>query len=169
MDEKDWRYEMLGAQRDLIRECGKIDRAAKLCKLSPAQMGRYNEYPADEEEEPTIMPMRLVWILERECRRPFVTAVMARQTGRLLAEPCAPEMNATSVLSSKMELDIAVAEVNLEFARDVADGHLSRSELRNYDRKLAKVQAEVADARADVAGAMAGGGTKVDLKIVTGD
>lgn len=156
-----WFHRLKAAQRDLIRLCGGIERAAEIASLSATQMGRMNN-PKDSE----IMTIPVIIALEAECQQAPVTAIMANLNGRRLTDPEEERTAATNILSSYSEMKRTAADLDMEMALSMADGNFTPSELQRVDQVAAKKQDALSDLRAALAAGKATGGTRAALKIV---
>lgn len=70
------------ATRDLVRDCGGIDRAAAIALLSRSEISRCQAPTA-----PCIISLPAALALEAECGVPYVTETMAAIHGRTLSGP----------------------------------------------------------------------------------
>lgn len=70
------------ATRDLVRDCGGIDRAAAIALLSRSEISRCQAPTA-----PCIISLPAALALEAECGVPYVTEMMAAIHGRTLSGP----------------------------------------------------------------------------------
>lgn len=159
-----WFHRLKAAQRDLIRLCGGIERAAEISSVSISHVGRMNN-PKDGE----IMPIAVVIALEAECQQAPVTAVMANLNGRRLTDPEEERVAAANILSTYSDLKRSGADLDMEMALSMADGNFSPSELQRVDQAAARKQDSLSDLRAALAAGKATGGAKASLKIVSGD
>lgn len=156
-----WFHRVKSAQRDLIRLCGGIDRAAEITSVSTSHIGRMNN-PKDAE----IMPLAVVIALEADCGEAVVTAVMAALNGRRLSDPDEERRAGANIMISYADLKRAAADLDAELAVSMADGNFSPSELQRADRKAAAKQEALCNFRASLAAGKATGGARGGLKLV---
>jgi hypothetical protein len=164
MSTEAWFHRVKAAQRDLIRLCGGIERAAEISSISKSHIGRMNN-----AADPEIMPLPAIIALEADCGQPVVTAVMAGINGRRLTDPEDEKAAAGSILTAFSRMKAADADLTMEMANAMADGDFTPSEILAADRKAALLQDAAADLRASFAGAKARGGVKATLRVVGGD
>ena len=124
-----WFHSVKAAQRDLIKRCAGIARAAEIATTSSTQMGRYNN-PTD----PDLMPLNVVLALEADCGAALVTAVMASLNGRRLVERDEDGAGCVAVFSRYVETVRKAGELMATGAEAFADGKLTPSEMATIDR-----------------------------------
>lgn len=159
-----WFHRVKAAQRDLIKHCGGIERAAEIASISKSHIGRMNN-PADGE----LMTLAAVMLLEADCGEPMVTAVMAETNGRRLTDPEAERAVEVSVLSAHAEMMRGSAELANSMAIAIADGKVTPSEAHNIDRAAASLANATSELRAALAAVKARGGVKASLSVVSGE
>lgn len=155
-----WVHRMKAAQRDLIKICGGIERAAEIASLSKSAMGRFNS-----AIDPDIMPIPAVIALEADCGQPVVTTVLAALQGRRLTDPEQDRAASRGVISAFAAKQQASADTGTEVALGMADGVFTIAEIRAADRKAAAEMEALQNLRASFAHAIAAGGAKADLKL----
>jgi hypothetical protein len=156
-----WFHRIKAAQRDLIKLCGGLDRCVEITSISRSHLGRMQN-SSDAE----IMPIAAVLVLEADCGQALITSVMAGINGRRLTDPEDEKAVSACVLSSFADYSRESAELGVEVALSVADGSFTPSELTRADRKAAKAMDKLTDFRAALAGGLAIGGAKTQLRVV---
>lgn len=147
-----WFHRLKAAQRDLIKLCGGIQRAAELTSLSTSQVGRFNN--ATDAE---IMPVPAVLILQEDCGQPVFTAAMANLNGRRLADADTDAARVGDLLASHSEVVRTFADMMGESSRALADGRVTPAEMTTWDRTLAAMEQAIAQARRSTAAGKQGG------------
>jgi len=115
-------YTLKGAQRDLIKLAGGIDRAALISGLSTSQIGRFNN-----RELADLMPLHIVVKLEADVREPVVSRAMVLLAGGDVSVPN-EETPRASLMSSFVEITAEHAEVCKAVAEAISDGEWSPAE-----------------------------------------
>lgn len=138
-----WRTRIRGAQRDLIRAAGGLDRVAELLKRSIGHVGRWNTPDGTE-----YMPLAVILILEDDTKKPVFTKVMAQMLhDRDLTEPHgggAPDDGVLEVIAEAVE---SAGKFGGQALRFSADGDMSEAELRMLDRTASELERDVAEVR----------------------
>ncbi len=123
-----------GAQRDLIRDIGGIDRAARLLGKSPSLVGNWNNL-----DTPDLMGVSDIAVLECELGRPVVSRAQAAATGATTIDPvgvfvrgCLPTA-ATAVMAG-------CSSFMGEWARAAEDGEYTPNELYAIRPKIRDVE-----------------------------
>ncbi|WP_245409747.1 hypothetical protein [Pararhizobium haloflavum] len=139
-----WFHRLKAAQKDLIKRCGGIDRAAELTSVSRSQVGRWNN-PGD----PDLITLPAMLMLEAECEAPLVTAVLAGINGRRIADPDEASLSGASacVLSAHAATITKASELMSVGAQALADGKVSPAEAAEMDRACSLLDRSVADLR----------------------
>ncbi|MCF7646876.1 hypothetical protein KQ944_17930 [Bacillus subtilis] len=143
-----WFHRLKAAQRDLIKMCGGIARAAELTSTSTSHVGRWNQ-----AKDTDLMPINAIIILEADCGQPIVTSAMAELNGFRVEDPERAVKTTTSIMSS---LSDAVQEAGALFATGAAaaaDGKFSPAELTSLERAASTLTAKVGDLRNTLAAA----------------
>lgn len=148
-----WFHSVKAAQRDLIKRCAGIARAAEIATTSSTQMGRYNN-PTD----PDLMPLNVVLALEADCGAALVTAVMASLNGRRLVEREADGASAGAVFARHAETVRKAGELMSAGAAAFADGKLTPAEMASIDRLAGEVEDVLALLRKAIGTGKAEGG-----------
>lgn len=124
-------YTVKGAQRDLIRLAGGIDRAALVTGLSTSRIGSFNN-----RETPDIMPIHIVAKLEADVRQPVVSRALVLLAGGEVVVPTTNDRGESSLVAASAEMMSSSAEVMTEnaelygdYAKAAADGDFSPAEL----------------------------------------
>ena len=111
-----------GAEDELVKACGGLERAAALTRVRYSQMQRYTA-PSDPDCH---MPADVIESLELHCEQPIVTRFLALQTQHVLIS-----------VSEGASADTAVHMANIgqetgalfkEFGESIADGTVSTKE-----------------------------------------
>ncbi|WP_245409845.1 hypothetical protein [Pararhizobium haloflavum] len=154
-----WFHRLKTAQKDLIKRCGGIDRAAELTSVSRSQVGRWNN-PGD----PDLISLPAVLMLEADCDAPLVSAVMAGINGRRIADPDEVTITGASacVLSAHAATITKASELMSVGARALSDGKVTPAEAAEMDRACSMLDRSLDDLRMVLANA------KV-LRVVNGD
>lgn len=151
-----WFHRLKAAQRDLIRLCGGIERAAELTSFGKSTVGRWAN-----AADPELMPAAATYALEAECEQPVFTAAMAGLQGRRLSDPDEDARRSSDVLTSYAEATRQAAELMASAALALADGQITPAEATTVDRASANLEHAVAELRRSLAGIKADGGLKV--------
>ena len=159
-----WFYSVKAAQRDLVKLCGTIERAAGIANVSKTQMGRFVN-----ATDPDLMPLHVIVVLEKECGQPVVTQVMAAEQGRRLTDPDEERQVERDVMTGYAALMQQSASVVNALASAMADGQVTPVEAQGIDRALSAMQIATQDLRAALAGVKARGGVKASLSVVSGE
>ncbi|KPF47112.1 hypothetical protein [Rhizobium sp. AAP43] len=154
-------YRLKAAQRDLIARCGGIARCVELTSFSQSQVGRWNN-----PNDPELMPLGAIVVLEGDCRHPLVTAVLADNSGRRLTVPDVEFQQEIGVLTSHAEVMRQSAEISHTLAQVISDGRVTPSEAQTLDRPAAAMEASLSKFRMSLAGIKARGGEAASLRIV---
>ncbi len=152
-----WFYRLKAAQRDLIKQCGGIERSADISSFGKSTVGRWNS--ATDAE---LMPMTAVLLLEAECGTPLVTTVMAELNGRRLADPDDLGQGTGNILSRYAEAVRQSGELMAVGAQAFADGKVTPAEATQLDRVASDVERSIAEFRRILAGARSEGLRVVD-------
>lgn len=147
-----WFYRLKAAQRDLIKQCGGIERAADISSFGKSTVGRWNN--ATDAE---LMPMTAVLLLEAECGTPLVTSVMADLNGRRLADPDEFGQGVGNILSRYAETVRHAGELMATGAQAFADNNVTPAEATQLDRVAADVERSLSEFRRLLAGARSEG------------
>jgi len=142
-------YELVAAQRDLIKFVGGIARAAEITSMSKSEAGRWNTVD--------LMTMPMVALLEADCRQAPVTAVMARVTGRRLSDPDAQACAGAGLPSNYADTARKAAELMARGALALADGRVTVAEAVDMDRAASDLIAAAGELRRAAAGVRAAG------------
>lgn len=144
-----WSNRMKAAQRDLIKACGGIERAAEIGEQSIAQIGRCNNAETDD-----LLNARAKARLEADCGYPWVTRVELQMLGF--------DMHQTAAVSSDRGGDVhgttsrVVAEasdVMRAYSEALADGKITPADIAILQKELGELAHAVEEAR--MAGAAA--------------
>jgi hypothetical protein len=142
-----WRFQLLSAQTDLIKFCGGIARVMEMTGYSKGQVGRWNG-GVDRD----LMPLGVVLMLEGDCGRPALTAVMAAFNGRALS--ASEEGGKVARLEEQVaELVEHAGHLVVETVKARADGVVTPNEatrLRSISTKIADLNTAVQEALASV-------------------
>jgi len=152
-----WFYRLKAAQRDLIKQCGGIERSADISSFGKSTVGRWNN--ATDAE---LMPMTAVLLLEAECGTPLVTSVMADLNGRRLADPDEFGQGVGNILSRYAETVRHAGELMATGAQAFADNKVTPAEATQLDRVAADVERSLSEFRRLLAGARSEGLRVVD-------
>jgi hypothetical protein len=149
---KGWPERIRGAQRDLIKAAGGIERVAELLGRSVGHVGRWNNPGLDD-----LMPFPVILLLEDDTKLPVVTRVMAQMIhGRDLTEPDGRDSGRSDVLEKAADAMESAGGFAGDGFRAVADGDLTDAELMAMDRKAAETERDLAAFRQAVARRRAG-------------
>lgn len=151
-----WFYRIKAAQRDLIRQCGGIERAADITSFGKSTVGRWNN-STDAE----LMPLPAVLLLEAECGTPHVTSAMAELNNRRLRDPDEFGKTTGSILTRYADAVRQSGELMATGAMSFADGKVSPAEAAQLDRVASDVEAALAEFRKVLAGARGGDGLRL--------
>lgn len=147
-----WFYRLKAAQRDLVKRCGGVERAAEIASVSKSQMGRCNN-----DGDPDLMTIPVVLALQADCGLPLVTAAMAELQGRRLTDPAAgADGGNAAVQMLHAEAIVQAGELVSAGALAFADGRLTPAEAVSIDRAAARLDAAISDLRKALAAARAG-------------
>ena len=153
---KEWLPRLRGAQRDLIKEAGGIERVAELLDRSVGHVGRWNN-PALLD----LMPFPVILLLEDETKKPVFTKLMAQMLhGRELSEPVARGEDRADILEKAADAMESAGDFAAGGFRAIADGDLTDAELMALDRQAAEMEriaAAFRDAAARRRAALKGG------------
>lgn len=151
-----WFYRLKAAQRDLIKQCGGIERAGDIISFGKSTVGRWNN-----AADPELMPIPAVLLLEAECGTPLVTVVMAELNGRRLQDPDDLGKTTGNILSRYAETVRQSGELMSAGAQAFADGKITPAEATQLDRVAADVERSLSEFRKILAGAQADGGLRL--------
>ncbi|MBX8803381.1 hypothetical protein HBA92_21905 [Ochrobactrum sp. MR28] len=133
-----WFHRLKAAQRDLIKMCGGIARAAELTSTSTSHVGRWNQ-----AKDTDLMPINAIIILEADCGQPIVTSAMAELNGFRVEDPERAVKTTSSIMAS---LSATVQEAGALFASGAAaavDGHFTPAELTGLERDASALDARI--------------------------
>lgn len=147
-----WFYRLKSAQRDLIKQCGGIERSADISSFGKSTVGRWNN-----GGDPELMPVTAVLLLEAECGTPLVTTVMAELNGRRLADPDEFGRGTGNILARYAEAVRQSGELMAVGAQAFADGKVTPAEATQLDRVASDVERALSEFRQLLAGARADG------------
>lgn len=143
-----WHVRLRGAQRDLVDACSGIERVAELTSMSKSQVGRWRS-PTDRD----LMPLSAVLMLEDDCGRPFVTAIMAEFHGRSLTDSEQRGQRVANLAAQVADLCEQSSHMVVETVRAKADGIVTPAEataLRAINSRVKKLNSEIEDLLAGV-------------------
>ncbi len=100
----------------LVRQCGGLERAASLTRVSPSQMQRYTS-PSEHDYQ---MPVDVALALEMSCGVPHVTRFLALETRHVLLNT-APQDN-TPLAVDVANVGSEIGKLFEKFAAAMADG-----------------------------------------------
>lgn len=146
-----WFYRLKAAQRDLIKRCGGIERAAEIASVSKTHMGRFNN-----DGDTDLMPLPVVLMLQADCGLPLVTAAMAELQGRRLSDPDAGAEGNADVQMRHAEAIVLAGELVSAGALAFADGKLTSTEAVSIDRPASRLEVAIGELRKALAAARAG-------------
>lgn len=130
-----WFRPIKGAQRDLIRDVGGLDRAALLLGRSVGQVGRYNNW-----HDPDLMSQWEIIVLESDLGRPVVSRTMAVLTGASVLDPAGEARGRDCLHSGSAKLMGQYAEFMAVYSEAASDGQFS-------DREILEILPEAEDVR----------------------
>ncbi|HZG29928.1 MAG TPA: hypothetical protein VE079_15850 [Ensifer sp.] len=156
-----WFHRIKAAQRDLIRLCGGIERAAEISSISKSHVGRMNN-----ATDPELMPLHAVYALECECGVPVVTSAMAELNGRRLTDPDAKDGSGRDIFLAYSDMVGKAGDLISGGAVAISDMHVTPAEATKMDRDAAELEARLAAFRAALAVVKAKGGQKIGLSVV---
>jgi len=151
-----WFYRLKAAQRDLIKQCGGIERAGDITSFGKSTVGRWNN-----AADPELMPIPAVLLLEAECGIPHVTGIMADLNGRRLQDPDELGKTTGNILSRYAETVRQSGELMSAGAQAFADGKITPAEATQLDRVAADVERSLSEFRKILAGARADGSLRL--------
>jgi hypothetical protein len=151
-----WFHRIKAATRDLIDLCGGIERAARLCGMSPSVMGRYRN-----GADALIITIPVVMALELECGQPVLTAAMAGMHGRALSEPDGAAESTAHVFALNADVLRRASDLMAVSAASASDGRCTPAEAEQMDRAAADLENEIRPLRQGLAAAKA-----AQLKVV---
>ncbi len=164
MNTNAWFHRIKAAQRDLIRLCGGIERAAEISSISKSHIGRMNN-----ATDPELMPLHAVCVLEGDCGVPVVTSAMAELNGRRLTDPDNLGSTGRDIFMAYSDMVGKAGELISGGAVAISDMHVTSAEATKMDRDAAELEARLAAFRASLASVKAMGGQKAGLSVVGGD
>jgi len=106
----------------LVKECGGLERAASLTRVSPSSMQRYTS-PADHDYQ---MPVDVALALEMSCGVPHVTRFLAMETKHVLVNTSPHDDTPLAVDVAKVGQEMA--ELFQKFGSAIADGKICKAE-----------------------------------------
>ncbi|WP_315920388.1 hypothetical protein [Mesorhizobium sp. SP-1A] len=136
-----WHLRLMAAQRDLIDACGGIPRVMEKTGYSKGQVGRWNG-GIDRD----LMPINVALVLERDCHRPIVTAIMAEFNGRSLSDDEDAGAAVDNLPEQVAHLVEEAGHLVVETVKAKADGVVTDAEatrLRGISRKIATITADI--------------------------
>jgi hypothetical protein len=119
-----WFQTVKGAQRDLIKAVGGIDRAAMLLDRSVGQIGRYNNW-----NYPDLLSQWEVVVLEADLGRPIVSRAMAVLTGASVLDPSSETRGLDCLHSGSAKLMAEHAEFMVVYSDAARDGQFTDREI----------------------------------------
>lgn len=152
------RHRLKAATRDLVRQCGGIERAAQLTSYSDTHVSRWQSIG-----ESSTIPLQAIVMLEADCGVPTVSSALAALNGRRLADPeaAAPEMR-TSVLGHFASIARKSSDLQSAMADAMSDYRLTPTEAEVLTRAAGEMIATCHRVQQDMATVKARGG--VDLR-----
>lgn len=119
-----WFRPIKGAQRDLIRDVGGLERAALLLGRSVGQVGRYNNW-----HDPDLMAQWEIIVLEADLGKPVVSRSMAVLTGASVLDPSSETRGRDCLHSGSAKLMAEHAEFMAVYSDAARDGQFSDREI----------------------------------------
>lgn len=145
-----WFHRLKAAQRDLIKMCGGIVRAAELTSTSTSHVGRWNQ-----AKDTDLMPINAIIILEADCGQPLVTSAMAELNGFRVEDPERAIKTTTSIMTSLADTMQEAGALFASGAAAAADGKYTPAELTTLERGAAVLNTKIGSLRNDLAAAQA--------------
>lgn len=119
-----WFRPIKGAQRDLVKAVGGIDRTAQLLGRSVGQVGRYNNW-----HDPDLMAQWEIIVLESDLGRPVVSRTMAVLVGASVLDPSGETRGRQCLHSGSATLMAEHAEFMAVYSDAARDGQFSDREI----------------------------------------
>lgn len=145
-----WFHRLKAAQRDLIKMCGGIVRAADLTSTSTSHVGRWNQ-----AKDTDLMPINAIIILEADCGQPLVTSAMAELNGFRVEDPERAIKTTASIMTSLADTMQEAGALFASGAAAAADGKYTPAELTALERGAAVLNTKIGSLRNDLAAAQA--------------
>lgn len=145
-----WFHRLKAAQRDLIKMCGGIARAADLTSTSTSHVGRWNQ-----AKDTDLMPINAIIILEADCGQPLVTSAMAELNGFRVEDPERAIKTTASIMTSLADTMQEAGALFASGAAAAADGKYTPAELTALERGAAVLNTKIGSLRNDLAAAQA--------------
>lgn len=144
MSERDaWFFRMKAAQRDLIKACGGIERAAEVCGMSPASVGRWNNPEVDE-----LINLRAKTRLEADSGYPWVTRVELQALGFEIRRVGAVGTGRVADVHGVTSRVVAEAsDVMRSYSQALADGQITPADITALQKELGELAQAVEEAR----------------------
>lgn len=146
---------IFGRQRDLIDRCGCYKRVMDLADRSKSEVNRW-QGGADQD----YMPTWAIFILEKDCGQPMITAVLAEANGRRLTDPEEERKSELNLHRAYADTVRKRGEVDIAYAAAIEDGHISHSEAVVIGRALSAQERATSELQAAVAVVKARGGAE---------
>lgn len=147
-----WFHRIKSATRDLVRNCGGLERCAELTSLGKSTIGRYQS-----AADPDIITLPAVVALEADCGIPFVTSVMAELNGRRLSDPeAAAGATVSCVIKGHADVMQRSADLAGAMADAMSDLVVTPAEAEIADRRLSELMTSASDLRQKLAALKAG-------------
>lgn len=125
----DWHHQIKAATRDLIRHAGGLVRAAEKTGFGKTSVGRWGQ-----ADQPDIIPISAVLILERETGTALVTEAMAAING--LTVETRVEAAPGDVFRACANAAKECAEVQVVMSDALADGVITNNEAKQIETKI---------------------------------
>ena len=120
-----WFFAVKGAQRDLIKVAGGIDRVSTLLEVSASLVGTWNN-----REDAALMPLWAVMTLEADVERAVVSRAAASNTGANVVSGNAGRVAGGCLDTAKAGLMVELSHLTMAFVDADSDGYRSPSELQ---------------------------------------
>lgn len=143
----EWRTRIRGAQRDLIKAAGGIERVAELLDRSVGHVGRWTN-PA----LPDLMPIPVILLLEDDVKIPIFARVFAQMLhGRDLTEPNGSGADSSELVERVADVMESGGKFSAGLTRALADGQMTESELIAADRLAGQLERDASEVRECIA------------------
>lgn len=151
---KAWRLRIIAATRDLIEDCGGVERCGVLLGVHAGTVSRW-------QRDIDIIPLLSAMVLEADCGRPYVTKILADFTGHEVTKVADAGQGTVDVLDQHNEVMRRFVDVTHAVVEARSDGQISPADAEIVDRETAELIRAADDLRDGLAAHRAGASSNV--------
>ncbi|MBB4103036.1 hypothetical protein [Allorhizobium borbori] len=130
-----WFFAVKGAQRDLIKRAGGIQRTAMVLEVSPSLVGTWFNL-----EDGALMPLWAVMVLETDVERAVVSRAAAANIGADMVSGEGGLLVGGCLDTAKAGLMVELSHLTMAFVDADADGTRTPAELQSIRREFVDVK-----------------------------